>query len=109
MISAPVKSAPQRKPPPLGDVASWLSRKSHWVRRFGFRNLVSMALVRRRARGRRKKGVEVLIAGGLGEFLCLSFSFFAGEGLGLGRRLEGEGLRGKGGKGETTADYDPND
>ena len=37
------------------------------MRRFGFRNLVSMAPVRRRARGRRKKGVEVLITGGFGE------------------------------------------
>lgn len=66
MISAPVNPAPQRNCPSSGDVASWLSRKSHCVCRFGCRNLDSMPPVMRRARGRMRKGVEVLMAGGLG-------------------------------------------
>lgn len=62
MISAPVNSAPQRYGPPSGDVASWDSRKSNWVRRFWRMNFDSTALAMRMAKGRRKKGVFVLIA-----------------------------------------------
>ena len=64
MISAPLRSVPQRKSPPPGDVASWDSRKSNCRFRFGCRNLDSTAPVIMAASGRMKKGVEVLMSKG---------------------------------------------
>ena len=64
MISAPLRSLPQRKSPPLGDVAIWDSRKSNCLCKFGCRNLDSTAPVIMAARGRMKKGEEDLMSKG---------------------------------------------
>lgn len=77
ITSAPVICAPHRNPPPDGAEASWDSRKSHCRRRLGFRNIFSTAPVMRRAKGRRKKGVEVLMPGVGGcEDFFLSFFLY---------------------------------
>ena len=96
MMSAPVRSAPQRNPPPPGDVASWLSRKSQCVLRFGVRNLDSTAPVIMRAKGRMKKGVEVLMSGKVKTQLESNWDFPRPPSrfcLALVRKAEGGGKR----------------
>lgn len=87
MISAPVSLFPQRNSPLLGEVASWDSRKSNMDLRFGFRYLDSMAPVIRRASGRMRKGVDVLMSGKYArcELGCI---------WGVGEKLGGGGLMG---------------
>lgn len=87
MISAPVICAPHRYPPPDGAEASWDSRKSHCRRRLGFRNIFSTAPVMRRAKGRRKKGVEVLMPG-VGGVRISFLSFFLDQRWIKGREKE---------------------